>query len=266
MHRFLWKLLFTASLSAGFASQACRGEVIETPGGISGTSGTSGTSGASGTGGAGGDTTGRCGSYPEVLCNADEFCAFDPPGECGGDDEAGTCQPRPEFCTEDCPGVCGCDMKFYCNACLAHQAGVGVTSVNNSCLTNGIVSAVGLATGAPRFMILKVDAARGLCFRLMVEGFGGPGLGIMTSGDWSVARAEVTDHVGDCTLPNSYPDPPVGGSAEATSGTGLLTIDNPFLPCKITIHATVSFDAQAPWTPLTEPIDADQLEVSGGCG
>lgn len=258
MHRSLWKLLSTVAFGAGFASQACSGEVIE------GTGGTSGTSGASPDGGStGGNTTGRCASYPEILCNADAYCAFNPPGECGWDDESGICQPRPDVCTEDCPGVCGCDMKFYCNACLAHQAGVGVTTINNSCLGNGVVSAVGLFTNVPRFMIFKTDLARDVCVRLMVEGFEGPGIGIMASTGWSVGSAEITNHASDCSLSNGYPAPPVGSSVQASGGTGSLTIDSPFFPCKITIHATVSFNQPGP---SNESIDAQQLEVSGGCG
>jgi hypothetical protein len=265
MHRPLWSLLAMTALGAGFILQACSGEVTER---------TSATSGAGGTapdgGGTGGSTPEQCSISPELPCSGSTFCAWRNTGFCGSDNDSGTCQPRPEICTEDCPGVCGCDGKLYCNACSARAAGVDVSNTEE-CFSGtggsgGTVSAVGLATDVPRFMIFKADPARDVCFRLMVEGFDNAGIGIMTPAGWSVGSAEVTDHASDCALTNGYPAPPQGSSAQATKGAGSITIDNPFFPCKVTIHATLSFDAQAPWVPLSEPLDADQLDVSGGCG
>jgi hypothetical protein len=40
----------------------------------------------------------------------------------------GTCRAIPEVCTLECIAVCGCDGKKYCNACLAHVAGVDDSS------------------------------------------------------------------------------------------------------------------------------------------
>jgi hypothetical protein len=54
-----------------------------------------------------------------TFCDYDEKAAV-----CGQGDITGICTVRPNNCTEDCPGVCGCDGKFYCNACMAHKAGL----------------------------------------------------------------------------------------------------------------------------------------------
>jgi hypothetical protein len=253
-----------AALGAGLASQACSGEVLEDASGAFGTSSTG--SGTADGGGTGGSAPKVCSGKQGAPCDAAAWCAFDPPGSCGTADAGGLCQPRPEACTEDCPGVCGCDGNFYCNACGAQAAGVDVSSSKGCMAAGGEVSAVGLATNVPRFLIFKADPARDVCFRLMVEGFDGPGIGIMTPAGWSVGSAEVTDHASDCSLINGYPAPPIGSATNATGGTGSISIDGPFFPCTVTIHATLSFDAQAPWVPPTEAIDADQLAVSGGCG
>ena len=70
--------------------------------------------------------TGRCGGLVGLDCNPNEWCEYDNPGMCGSGDQMGTCRTRPQGCTKDCPGVTGCDGKFYCNACMAHQAGFDV--------------------------------------------------------------------------------------------------------------------------------------------
>jgi hypothetical protein len=84
------------------------------------------------------DCANYCGGIAELSCEADEFCDFDyeTTNWCGGDDSMGVCRPRPDACPKDCPGVCGCDGKLYCNACLAHAAGVDDTNVT-SCMGDG---------------------------------------------------------------------------------------------------------------------------------
>jgi hypothetical protein len=104
---------------------------------------------------------------------------------------------------------------------------------------------------------------RDVCFRLYVEG-GTTGLGIEATKPWSVARAEVTEHASDCVLENSYPKP-APSAVSAVSGAGKLIVADNF-PCAVSIHATISFDAQADWVPSVEPLDVDELPVDGGCG
>jgi hypothetical protein len=193
---------------------------------------------------------------------------YAPEDMCGYADGSGVCQPRPDACTADCPGVCGCDGAFYCNTCDAHALGVDISD-SKACMmsqTGGTVSAIGLATNVPRFMIFKTDPVRNLCFRMLLEGFSGSFTGISTPPDWSVGLLDVTDHASDCTPVNGYPVPPAGDVAKAVKAGGSVSFDPTGFPCKVTVHVEVAFDAQAPWTPPLELIDADMLAVEGGCG
>lgn len=95
-----------------------------------GTGGTGGTVTTGGTGGTGGNTV--CGGLGNPACADAEYCDFPDDAMCGAADDTGLCEPKPEGCTADCPGVCGCDGQFYCNACVAAQAGVDVDP-NASC-------------------------------------------------------------------------------------------------------------------------------------
>jgi hypothetical protein len=128
----------------------CSGSTQSTPtpngtGGASGNGGASGTSGTdaggtSGSGGAPADAGKSCGTIAGLTCAPNEWCDYteNAPNEltCGGADDGGTCRPRPPGCPADCPGVCGCDGKFYCNACVAHQAGIDDTS-SMACMHGG---------------------------------------------------------------------------------------------------------------------------------
>jgi hypothetical protein len=67
-----------------------------------------------------------CGGIAGAVCAADQYCDYPDDAMCGAADQTGDCLPKPETCTEDCPGVCGCDGQFYCNACIAAQAGIDV--------------------------------------------------------------------------------------------------------------------------------------------
>jgi len=72
-------------------------------------------------------TSHTCGTRGSSPCGAAEYCAF-ARSDCGAADTGGTCTARPQICPQDCPGTCGCDGHFYCNACIAHAAGVEVSS------------------------------------------------------------------------------------------------------------------------------------------
>lgn len=260
-HSLRWLL---TALVAATAPAACGGNVTETPLGTGGGTTSSGTGGAGGTGGDGGAAV--CGGQAGVACDPDEYCEFDPAGSCGGLDGAGTCAPRPDGCPPDCPGVCGCDGVSYCNECGAHAAGVDVDESASCTQPDATYSAWNLFAHVPRFVVYKTDPARNLCFRLWMEPAGGGGLAIQVTAPWVVTHAEVTDHASDCALDTGrYPVQPVGSAERAISGTGTMNIQGSF-PCEVTIHATVSFDAQAGWVPVTEPFDADAISVDGGCG
>jgi hypothetical protein len=80
--------------------------------------------------GDGGQPGARC--FKNEDCAAGLFCYERRPGTCPGPEHAGACARRPPFCAENCEPLCGCDGQTYCNACLAHQAGVDVAH-NGAC-------------------------------------------------------------------------------------------------------------------------------------
>ena len=125
-------------------------------------------------------------------------------------------------------------------------------------------AAFNLFTHVPRFVVFKVDHARNLCFRIWVEGLGGPGaLGINVTSPWGVERAEVTNDVNDCVVSGGFPVPPMT-YADATAGMGSMVLQGQF-PCALDLHATISFSPIGPWVPASEPFDVDALPVDGGC-
>jgi hypothetical protein len=122
-----------------------------------------------------------------------------------------------------------------------------------------------LFTHVPRFVVFKADPVHDRCVRLWIEQIaGGPALGIVATAPWSVNKAEVTEHASDCVLENGYPKQALGAAA-AVTGTGTLKVEGGF-PCAVTAHATITFDAQAPWVPKEESLDVEMLPVDGGCG
>jgi hypothetical protein len=64
-----------------------------------------------------------CGGITGKGCGQGKFCHFEK-GTCGQGDILGSCMAIPTVCEQDCLQVCGCDAKSYCNACIAHMAGV----------------------------------------------------------------------------------------------------------------------------------------------
>ncbi len=265
-------LLFT---SFAFLAPACGTDVTEAEQ-ASGTTGTGGTTTTTTTTGAGGSTTTTttttgaggatpafCGGKAGIPCASDEWCQFDPPGSCGNDDGGGTCQPKPPGCLPDCPGVCGCDGKFHCNACGAQASGVDVSD-SLACQSPDTYRAIALFTGAPRFALLKASPTRNLCFRLTVQGWLEPGIGISGDG-YSVEQGEVTHDASDCDLMPGPLPPPIGASHPVSGGDGLLSMQMSPAQCIAGIHAKLLFSGQPPWAPQGEPLDADGLLLEGGC-
>lgn len=121
-----------------------------------------------------------------------------------------------------------------------------------------------LFTHVPRFVIFKVDHARNLCFRVMMEGFLGPGpLGVDVTGNWAATNALVTNDVADCVMSMGFPPQPMTFS-NATGGAGKIVISGGF-PCSVDMHMTLTFDPIAPWVPTSEAFDVDMLNIDGGC-
>jgi hypothetical protein len=248
--------LLAATLSA-ITLLACDSEVIDNPaGGTGGTSTTTGTGGATTTSGTGGAPV-ICGGKIGKPCGPDEFCQFDPAAQCGVFDSTGICQPKPSGCTDDCPGVCGCDGKFYCNACGAHHAGVDV-SPNTSCLEEDSYRAVNMFTNVPRFALLKLSAARNLCFRLHVEP-------APTDNGWVVSFVQVSHDVHDCDFDPGPPPAPMGEAFQGTNGSGYVKSQATPAGCTAEIHQKMLFLNGPEWVSPTEEFEALGLEIEGGC-
>ncbi|MDI1451843.1 hypothetical protein [Polyangium sp. 6x1] len=125
-------------------------------------------------------------------------------------------------------------------------------------------SAANLLTHVPRFIIFKADPTQNVCFRLFVEMGSMSPLAIEATAPWIISHADVTNQASDCATPGGSPPQPMS-AAPAISGAGTLVVDGTF-PCTISLHGTLSFDAQGPWVPMSEPFDVDALPVEGGCG
>jgi hypothetical protein len=133
--------LVTAALCAACGGSVVASEVGGTTGAGAGAStastagdgGSAGTGQGPGSGGAGGSTgTGMggssvCGGLAGIACPPEDYCQF-VNQNCGGDDDEGTCVPRPVGCPEIYNPQCGCDDKVYDNACEANAAGVDVNA------------------------------------------------------------------------------------------------------------------------------------------
>ncbi|MDI3287232.1 hypothetical protein [Polyangium sp. 15x6] len=125
-------------------------------------------------------------------------------------------------------------------------------------------SASNLFTHVPRFIVFKADPARNVCFRLFVEMGTTSTIAIEATAPWVVSYADVTNQASDCATPGGFPPQPMS-AAPAVSGGGTLVVEGTF-PCSISLHGALTFDAQGPWVPTSEPFDVDALPVEGGCG
>lgn len=79
----------------------------------------------------GGNMGDPCGGILGLTCGEGRYCDF--ASACGYADMQGTCRTMPTSCEEACTSkVCGCDGLSYCNACLAHLAGVDDTTCDST--------------------------------------------------------------------------------------------------------------------------------------
>lgn len=269
-----------SSLAACLFLSACGGRVVVdgmgdsggVGGGSSSSTSTSTTSSSVTTSTATGTPIKQCGGKAGVPCAAGEFCDFTPDNACGGFDATGACAPIPTTCDGDCPGVCGCDGQFYCNECDAHSAGIDITP-DQSCLPPTdmpVYSATVLATGAPRFAIMKVYPIADVCFSVVLVGAGGGGepFTIDTPKGWKVEAVRAIQGAKYCD-PGADPWPPPEFTVTATDAAGVITFktEGPGFnfPCQADIHAKLGFPAGSPWVPPQEAMDVDAVPVQGAC-
>jgi hypothetical protein len=262
MKRFLaWSI--AATIAAG-----CGGNVVvDAPGEEGGTGGTGTTTTTTiiTSGGAGGTGPTICGGQAGLPCAADEWCMFDPPGSCGGFDNAGTCQPRPQGCPADCPGVCGCDGQFFCNACEAHAFGID-TSDGPVCFFDGPPDeyhAFMLPTNAPRYMITKTEHDADRCLQIIVAGFGVGDTNVDVTMGWSVESITISPSAADCTTGLGWPPPPT--AVKTSKAKGSIKQDDGQWPCVVDVDVTIGFPPGSPaWVPDQDFMQAFGLIISGG--
>ena len=80
-----------------------------------------------------------CGGIAGFVCAETDWCDF-APSDCGGDDQTGTCEPRPEGCAEIYQPVCACDGTVYANPCEAQAAGYDVNQLDGCTPPDGMFS------------------------------------------------------------------------------------------------------------------------------
>jgi hypothetical protein len=139
----------------------------------------------------------------------------------GGYDAFGTCVVPPASCPSECGYVCGCNGETYCNACDATAHGTTVVS-DGPCPVSW--RAINLFTDVPRFAMLKVDASRNLCVRMVL--MGGLGAKIELGGTGQLAITASHD-MADCAIQaGGWPPPAAAESVEASSAVGNVQVSS----------------------------------------
>ena len=130
-------------------------------------------------------------------------------------------------------------------------------------------AAYNLFTGAPRFAIFKADGERELCVRVVFLWSAGEGTLALDDALTEVS-ASVTDRASDCS-PGEGGAPPSleaqGIPAESLAGT--VTVERTTTGgadrWTVSIDGTIGFAADEAWVPATETVEAEALEIVGGC-
>jgi hypothetical protein len=125
----------------------------------------------------------------------------------------------------------------------------------------GVYKASLLPTALNRVSITKSDAARDLCFSiLLVNPEGMNPFGITLPSQWAVQNAWATKPATSCGVFN----PPMG-SVQASGGNGAIGFDA-VNPCTITLSASLRFPANNQGVPAQEPLTASNVKVSDNAG
>lgn len=130
-------------------------------------------------------------------------------------------------------------------------------------------AAYNLFTGAPRFAIFKADPARELCVRVVF---------LWADPDGTVALQDtlldgsmsVTHRAADC-LPVDGSTPPSlfaeGVAAQSAAGTATVRQypEGTTTRWTVAIDGVITFPPDEAWVPQTEPVQAAEMEIIGGC-
>jgi hypothetical protein len=126
-------------------------------------------------------------------------------------------------------------------------------------------AAYNMFTGAPRFAIFKADAERDLCVRVVFIWAGGGGTvaleEALMAGDVSVTHSAADCAPGDGDTPPSLE--PAGVPADSVTGTATVTQDGE--QWTVSIDGVIAFPAGESWVPASEPVEAEEIEIVGGC-
>jgi hypothetical protein len=130
-------------------------------------------------------------------------------------------------------------------------------------------AAYNLFTGAPRFAIFKADPARELCVRVVIL-WAGPEGTVDLQEALPAENVSVSHRAADCA-PGDGGTPPSleaqGVSAQSVTGTATVrrypeaTGDR----WTVSIDGVITFPPDEAWVPPTESLEADELEIVGGC-
>ncbi len=134
---------------------------------------------------------------------------------------------------------------------------------------DGTYAAYNLFTGAPRFGIFKADAERDLCVRVVFIWAGADGTVALEDALTDVS-ASVTHRAADCSAGNGGSPPslePPGVPAQGATGTATVRRypEGDTYRWTVSIDGVLSFLVDEAWVPETEPFEADEIEITGGC-
>ncbi|XXX74524.1 hypothetical protein WMF30_43440 [Sorangium sp. So ce134] len=241
----------------GLLTAACGDDAAPGSGGAGGSRDVVGTGGADASSTGGGAPV-ACGGSAGATCGETEYCET-PDDACPGEAE-GVCAPRPSRgdCPEECPGVCGCDQRVYCNACLAHAAGVNA-SEDTSCASGDYKIGE-----HDRVYVHHADLEANRCLTLSLASptESDPRFaGVELPEFWAVLGVALTGEMRDCTEPRT-PDP--DERYAVTGATGTLSWEaepSTGIPCVIDMDITVTLDGE----PATERFQATGVVVGNTC-
>ncbi len=138
------------------------------------------------------------------------------------------------------------------------SSGQGVSDAGSS---SAAYSACLSAGGCDRLFILKVDADRVTCTRLILISLcDSSPIALTVPPGWGIQEAAIFHQQSDCTRTEGP-----GAAVSASGGTGTIawTPADAF-PSQVAAHATLTFPQSAgSWVPATDRLDADAIAVSG---
>ncbi|WP_437480177.1 hypothetical protein WME75_35055 [Sorangium sp. So ce1014] len=245
----------------GLLLAACGDDTETLPGSGGEGGGGAGGAGASSTGGGGGGAPVVCGGSAGATCGETEYCDTRETADdaCPGEAQ-GVCVPRPSLgdCPEDCPGVCGCDQRVYCNACLAHAAGMNA-SEDTSCASADYV--IG-AHDSVYVHHADLEANRCLTLYLAWPTESPPHFADVELPEfWALLSVSLTGEMRDCTQPRT---PDADGLHDVTGAAGTMSWEpEPVtgIPCIIDMDITATLDGG----PETERFEATGVVVDNTC-